>query len=101
MEQWWYKCPSDKIDLKGKKYGTRDKEKYFLLTERLIQQEGTTTLNAQASNNIVWNHVQQQLTRLKGDTREATPWLEMVSSRQDKMNQPGGCRRSDQHRQSA
>lgn len=37
---------SDKIDLKGKKYGTRDKEKYFLLTERLIQQEDTTTLNA-------------------------------------------------------
>ena len=53
----------------------------------LIQQEDTTILTVQASNSVVPDYTQQQLTQLKGDT-SPPPWLQVGPSREDKTTDP-------------
>ena len=57
---------SEKINLKMKKIA-RDKEGYYLMIKRSIQEEGITIVNIYALNIGVPEYIRQTLTHIKGE----------------------------------
>ena len=57
---------SDKIDLKIKKI-SRDKEGYYIMIKRSIQEEDITIVNIYAPNTRAPQYIRQTLTDIKGE----------------------------------
>ena len=62
---------SDKIDLKIKKI-TRDKEGYYIMIKRLIQEEDTAILTIYVPNIGASQYIRQTLTDIKGEINSNT-----------------------------
>ena len=70
-ENWRAILIIDKIDFKIKTV-TRDKEGYYIMIKRLIQEEVITTVNIYAPNIGAPQYITQILTDLKGEINSNT-----------------------------
>ena len=69
-ESWNSNLISDKIDLKIKI--TRDKEGYYKMIKRSIQEEDTTIININSPKIRTPQYVRQMLTSMKGEINNNT-----------------------------